>query len=439
MALLRAMEGPIVVSGDFVLRGGRVVDPANGIDEVGDVGVSNGVITSTSSLKSPDILDTSGLVVAPGFVDLHVHLRQPGKNDRETIASGTSAAAAGGFTSVLAMPNTSPVADNAGTLEYIRRIADSDGVVNVLTCAAMTKNIEGKEMSSIGGLKRAGVVALSDDGRCVQNHELMRHIMEYSKTFGLPILDHCEDDVLTGDGVAHEGFSSIMLGLRGIPSASEELMVARDIILAEMVEWKVHIQHVSSKNSVRMVRDAQKRGARVTAEATPHHLFLTDELLKSFDSNYKMKPPLMSEDHRVALVEALAEGTISCIATDHAPHTATSKLVEFDYAPFGVVGLETAVPMCLTELYHKGIMPISDIVARFTVGPARVLDLPLGSLSEGRAADITILDLEKKAVVDPDKFLSKSRNTPFAGREVKGGVAATIVNGKMVHGGLTKI
>ena len=431
----RGDTGRNLVGGkSYVLRGGRVVDPANGFDGVRDIGVSDGVFADPASLKSPEEVDVSGLVVAPGFVDLHVHLRQPGRSDQETIASGTRAAAAGGFTTVVAMPNTSPVADNAGTLEYIRRHAETDGVVKVLICAAMTKDLDGEAMTSVGGLKRSGAVALSDDGKCVSNHEVMRHIMEYSKTFGLPILDHCEDVVLAGDGVAHEGYQSIMLGLRGIPSASEELMVARDIILAEMIDWRVHIQHISSKNSVRMVREARARGVKVTAEATPHHLFLTDDLLKSFDSNYKMKPPLMSDDHRSELVEALAEGVITCVATDHAPHTATSKLVEFDYAPFGVVGLETAVPMCLTELYHKDIMPLVNIVARFTTGPAEVLGLPLGTFDEGAPADITVLDLDSEWKVDSSKFLSKSRNTPFDGYGVKGRVAATIVDGEVVHG-----
>jgi len=419
--------------GTYILKGGRLIDPARNIDKKTDIGIQDGRIVAVSSLQSPKIIDVSGLIVAPGFIDLHVHLRQPGRSDKETIATGTRAAAAGGFTSIVAMPNTSPVADNAGTIEYIRSHAHKDGVVKILPCAAMTIGQKGENMSSIGGLKSRGVVALSDDGKCVQNHDIMRHIIEYAKTFSLPILDHCEDENLSGDGVMFEGEWSTLLGLRGIPAAAEELMVARDIILAEIIDWKVHIQHISSKGSVRMVKDAQKRGVQISAEVTPHHIALNDEPLKQFDTNYKMNPPLMSDDHRKALVRGLKDGTISCIATDHAPHTATEKLVEFDYAPFGIIGLETALSVCLTELYHKKHLTLSQLISKFTQGPAEVLGIDAGTLEEGSKADITIFDPDIENTIESSKFFSKARNTPFNGSKVKGRVAATIVDGKIIY------
>ena len=416
----------------YLLKGGRVIDPARNIDKKADIGILNGKIVNPKNLKSPEVINVSGMVVAPGFIDLHVHLRQPGRTDRETISTGTRAAAAGGFTTIVAMPNTSPVADNAGTIEYIRRHAQDEGVVKLLPCSAMTQGLEGQSMAGIGSLKRRGVVALSDDGKCVQNHEIMRHIIEYAKTFALPILDHCEDENLAGDGVMHEGQWSVLLGLRGIPAAAEELMVARDIILAEIVDWKVHIQHISSKGSVRMVRDAQKRGIPISAEVTPHHIAIDDETLKQFDSNYKMNPPLRSEDHIKALIKGLKDNTISCIATDHAPHTETEKLVEFDYAPFGIIGLETAVPVCLTELYHKKHLSLSELISKFTKGPAEVLGINAGTLEEEQNADITVFDPDKKHIIDSSKFYSKARNPPFNGWEVQGQVAATIVDGKVI-------
>lgn len=416
----------------YILKGGRVVDPSRGIDTVMDIGVSNGKITDPSKIKNPEIINVKKLVVAPGFTDMHVHLRQPGNTTAETIATGTMAAAAGGFTGIVAMPNTSPPADSAGTIEYIRRHTEQNGVVRVYPCGCMTKELKGEEMAGIGSLKSAGIVAVSDDGRCIQNHELMRHVVEYSKSFGLPILDHCEDAFLKGEGVMHEGKWSTLLGMRGISSASEELMIARDIILSRMIGWKIHIQHVSAKESVELIRNARKHGIMISAEATPHHISLTDDNIKKFDTNYKMNPPLRSEEDRLAVIEGLRDGTITVIATDHAPHTATDKLVEFDYAPFGIVGLETAIPVCLTGLYHEKILSISDFVAKFTVGPAEILGMDFGTLAEGRAADITIIDTEKKFCVDASKFRSKSRNTPFHGMDFRGKAAATVVAGRFV-------
>jgi dihydroorotase len=416
----------------YILKGGRVVDPARGIDAIMDIGVSNGKIVNPSKIKNPEVIKVKKLVVAPGFTDMHVHLRQPGNTAAETIATGTMAAAAGGFTGIVAMPNTCPPADSAGTIEYIRRHTELCGAVRVYPSGCMTKELKGEEMAGIGGLKSAGVVAISDDGKCIQNHELMRHVVEYSKSFGLPILDHCEDAFLKGEGVMHEGKWSTLLGMRGISSASEELMVARDIILSRMIGWKIHIQHVSAKESVELIRNARKRGIMISAEATPHHISLTDDNIKKFDTNYKMNPPLRPEEDRLAVIEGLRDGTITVIATDHAPHTATDKLVEFDYAPFGIVGLETALPVCLTELYHEKILSLSDFVAKFTVGPAEILGMDFGTLEEGRPADITIIDTEKKFCVDASKFRSKSRNTPFNGMEFRGKAAATVVAGRFV-------
>lgn len=415
-----------------IYRGARVIDPARNIDKVMDIGVENGVFADPATLKDAEVVDLAGYVLAPGFIDLHVHLRQPGKTDAETIHTGTLAAAAGGFTSIVAMPNTSPCADNPGTIHYIRTYAQAEGVVKVLPCGAITKGLEGQEMAGIGGLKAAGVVALSDDGKCVQNHELMRHVIEYSRTFKLPILDHCEDTVLASGGVMHEGYWSVFLGMKGMAAAAEELIVARDAILARTAGWKVHIQHVSTKGSLSIIRTAQKEGVQITAEATPHHISLTDVEIKKFDTNYKMNPPLRSEEDRLAVIEGLRDGTITVIATDHAPHTNTAKTVEFDYAPFGIIGLETAVQVCLTELYHKQYLDLPALVSKFTKGPADVLGMPIGTLENGRPADITILDPEKEGVVDADRFYSKSRNTPFNGYRYKGLAVGTIVDGKCV-------
>jgi len=418
---------------NFILTGGRVIDPIRKIDEVMDIGVADGVLTPPEKVKKPTIVNVKGLVVTPGLIDMHVHLREPGNTAAETIRTGTMAAAAGGFTSIVSMPNTKPAADNAGTIDYILRNAKESGIIRVLPCGAMTKDVEGLEMAGIGSLKKAGVVALSDDGHCVQNHDLMRHIVEYSKSFGLPILDHCEEKTLVNDGVMHEGKWSVLLGMRGISSAAEELIVARDIILAREIGWKIHLQHLSTLEAVEMVRTARARGIPVSAEATPHHIALTDEMLKHYDANYKMNPPLRSEEDRQAVIAGLRDGTITVIATDHAPHTETAKLVEFDYAPFGIIGLETAVPVCLTELYHTGILSLSDLIAKFTAGPAEVLGMKIGTLAEAQPADITIIDPDREYVIDKNLFFSKSRNTPFHGRKVKGKVMTTICGGKFVY------
>ncbi len=418
---------------NYIFENARVIDPVQNLDAVTDIAVSDGKIADPAYVKYAERIDLKGRVLTPGFVDLHVHLRHPGNTAAETIHTGTLAAAAGGFTSIVAMPNTSPCADNPGTIHFVLTHAEHEGVVKVLPCGAMTKNLEGKEMSAIGSLAAAGAIALSDDGRCVQDHQLMRHIVHYSKTFNLPILDHCGDTFLEAEGVMNEGQWSVLLGMKGMPGAAEELMIYRDIILSRLTDWKIHMQHVSARESVKILRQARSEGIRVSGEATPHHIALTDVEIKRFDSNYKMNPPLRSEEDRQAILEGLADDTLTVIATDHAPHTMTAKMVEFDYAPFGIIGLETAFPVCCTELYHKQVLSLPHLISKFTKGPAEVLGLDIGNLKIGNPADITILDVDAEHVIDPSTFHSKSRNTPFGGYRAKGRVVGTLVNGKFVH------
>ena len=417
----------------YIFKGARVIDPARGVDAVMDIGVAEGRVVDPGQIANPEVVDLSGKILSPGFIDLHVHLRQPGNNMAETIASGTAAAAAGGFTSIVAMPNTNPPADTAGAIEFLRQTAAQKGVVHVLPCGCMTKNYEGREMAGIGSLKAAGVVALSDDGRCIQDHSLMRHVVEYAKSFNLPILDHCEEKTLAADGVMNEGKWSVLLGMNGISGASEELMVARNIILARQIGWKIHMQHVSVKESVELLRNARAKGIPVSGEATPHHLTLTDECIKKYDTNYKMNPPLRSEEDRLALIAGVADGTITAIATDHAPHTMTAKMVEFDYAPFGIIGLETALPVSYGELVAKGVISLPKLVELFTAGPADILGFDDYSLAPGNPADLTVFDPEAKYIVDKEQFKSNSRNTPFDGWEVQCKTMLTMVGGKIVY------
>ena len=415
---------------DLILKNARVIDPARGIDSIGDIAVSNGVIIEARDARDPEVVDLTGKVLSPGFIDVHVHLRQPGNTAAETVATGSMAAAAGGFTSIVAMPNTNPAADTAGSIELLKRTESA--VVRVLPCGNMTKGGKGEEMAGIGSLKAAGVVALSDDGKCIQDHALMRHVVEYAKSFDLPILDHCEENTLAAGGVMHEGKWSVLLGFNGISSASEELIVARNIILARQIDWKIHMQHISAAESVALLRRARKRGIRVTGEATPHHITLTDQCIKKFDTNYKMNPPLRSENDRLAVIEGLADGTLTAIATDHAPHTQTAKMVEFDHAPFGIIGLETALPLSFTELVTKGVLSIPQLIEKFTTGPADILGMKNYSLAVGNPADITVIDPEAKWTIDKNKFYSKARNTPFDGFAVQGQVIMTVVDGKVV-------
>ena len=418
---------------NLLITNGRVLDPAAGVDEVQDLLITEGRIArSGKGLKSPaDVrtVDATGKVVCPGFIDIHTHLREPGFEYKETIASGTRAAAAGGFTAICCMANTFPVNDNRAVTDYILAKARVEGVVRVYPIGAVTRNLEGTQLAELAELAEAGCVAFSDDGRCVMNAELYRRAMEYALPFGTPIISHAEDDHLAREGAMNEGLVSTELGLRGQPAAAEDVMVARDIVLAELTGAHVHIAHVSTAGAVRMIREAKARGLRVTTEVTPHHLLLTDEAVRSWDPNMKMAPPLRGKRDVEAVLEALADGTIDCIATDHAPHALSEKEDEFADAANGVVGLETAVSLLLDRLVRPGVIDLPTLVTRLSSGPARLLNLPGGSLAPGAVADITILDLNQPWTVDPAAFRSRARNTPFAGWTGAGLPWMTVVGG----------
>jgi dihydroorotase len=449
----------------LLLTGGRVIDPASRYDGPADVLMIDGRIAAVGSgaarQAGGDVerLDVSGRVVCPGLIDLHVHLREPGQSAKETIATGTQAAARGGFTSVVCMPNTTPAIDNPGTVALIRDKAERDGVVNVFVTGAITKGIAGEELAPIGSLKQAGVVAITDDGHCVQNNELMRRALEYAKMFDLPVMDHCQDYALVSDGVMHEGYWSTALGLRGWPAAGEDMIVARNILLAELTKAHVHCQHLSTARSVELLRSAKKRGVTISGEACPHHFTLTDAAIAGsekfwnadgggifgagaaggpmpawpvYDTNFKMNPPLRSARDREAVLEGLADGTIEVLCSDHAPHCDFEKEVEFDYAPFGITGLETEVPLSLMQLYHTKRLSLSDLIARFTTGPARLLRLAKGTLSVGADADVTVLDPDVDWLFHRQDSASKSKNSPFDGWRFKGRAVMTIVRGKVV-------
>ena len=431
---------------DLLIQGGRVIDPANAVDVVSDVLIRDGLVSRVGpglepapGTPPPRIVDADGRVVAPGFIDIHVHLREPGFEHKETIATGTRAAAAGGFTAVACMANTNPVNDTRAVTDYIVAEARSRGVVRVYPIGAVTRGLRGAELAEMGELAEAGCVAYSDDGRPVMSSALLRRALEYAQAFGKPIVSHAEDASLAEGGVMHEGFVSTDLGLRGIPAAAEEVMVARDIALAELTGTPVHIAHVSTAAAVRLLRDAKARGVPVTAEVTPHHLLLTDEALRAYDANAKMAPPLRGKRDVEACREALADGTLDAIATDHAPHALADKEVELDHAANGVVGLETAVALCLTHLCRERILDLPTLIARLTVGPARVLGLPGGTLSPGAPGDVTILDLAREHTIEPARFFSKGRNTPFAGWRCVGAPWMTIVGGRIVmEGGVVR-
>ena len=421
----------------LLLRGGRVIDPVRGVDARLDVMIAEGKIEKVGKhlpARGASVVELKGLVVCPGFIDVHVHLREPGREDKETIATGTRAAAAGGFTAVCAMPNTDPVNDNAGITRSILDKARAEGAIRVYPIGAVTRGQKGEELAEYGDLQEAGCVAVSDDGHPVASARVMRRALEYAKAFDLVVIDHCEEPTLAERSCMNEGGVSTHLGLRGAPAAGEAIMVERDVLLAELTGGRVHIAHVSAAASVDAVRRGKARGVRVTAEATPHHLLLTDEAVREtgYDTNTKMNPPLRSEADRRAVVAGLQDGTIDCIATDHAPHTVDDKKVEFDQAANGVVGLETAVSLCLDRLVKKGLLDLPQLIALLSPNPARVLGLPGGTLSPGSPADVTVLDLGKKQKVDPQRFESKSRNTPFAGLALEGWPAMTIVGGRVV-------
>jgi len=420
----------------ILIKNGRVIDPANKIDKVTNVFIENGKIKSIGpkSPKAHKTIDAKGLIVTPGLIDMHVHLREPGKEDEETIASGTAAAINGGFTSVACMPNTDPAIDNEASAEFVYLQAKRAGKANVFPIGAVTKGRKGEELSEMGQLFRGGAVGFSDDGEPIKSAEVMRRALEYSRMFDKPIIDHCEDLDLVRDGVMSEGSVSVKLGLVGMPPVSEEIMVYRDIALAKLTNGKLHIAHISTKRAVELVRQAKKGGIKVTAEVTPHHLTLTDDYVKTsdFNTNYKVNPPLRSKSDVEALKAGLKDGTIDAIASDHAPHSEEEKDVEYNVAPFGIIGMETLLPVVLTELVHKKVITINQLVASLTVNPARILGIAKGTLSIGADADVTLIDLNKEWVIDPSKFKSKSRNCPFAGWKVKGRAVGVIVAGQVI-------
>ncbi len=419
----------------LVIKSGRVIDPAQDIDRVCDVAMEDGTIReigSDLSISGAREFDASGLIVAPGFIDMHVHLREPGFEHAETIESGARAAAAGGFTSICPMPNTDPVNDNATVTNYIRDRAGRSAVVNVFPIGAITKDSAGEELSAMASMKQAGIVALSDDGRPVMNARVARRAMEYARALDLPLIEHCEDLHLSAGGDMHEGLQSTRLGLRGIPRSSEDVMVARDLILAELTGCRYHVAHISSHLSVQMVAFAKQRGLKVTSEATPHHFALADSGMRPYDSNYKMKPPLRETCDVEAVTEGLVNGAIDAIATDHAPHAGAEKMQEFERCPFGIIGLETAIGLALEHLYHPGKVTLAHFVRLFTANPARILSLKRGTLRAGAPADLTILSLDREWTYDVSRSASKSRNSPFHGRQFRGGPVATIVAGEIV-------
>jgi dihydroorotase len=419
----------------LLIKNGRVIDPASRHDAVADVWIEDGLIKGVGANLAhagAEVFDATGLIVAPGFIDMHVHLREPGFEYAESIETGSRCAAAGGFTSICCMPNTSPVNDSATVTRYIMERASRHAVVNVFPIGAITKGSLGEEMAEIGSMKQAGIVAISDDGRPVMNARVMRRAMETAKSFGIPVIDHCEDLHLSAGGDMNEGVDSVRLGLRGIPAASEDVMVARDILLAQLTGVRFHVAHISSRYSIEMVAFAKARGLPVSAETTPHHFSLADEEMPPYDSNYKMKPPLRGKCDVAAVTQGLVSGAIEAIATDHAPHPGSEKTQEFEKCPFGIIGLETAIGLSLDRLVHPGAISLPRLVELFTLGPARILNLDRGRLAIDAPADITILDPDRTWIYDVNRSFSKSRNTPFHGRTFRGGPVATIVNGSII-------
>ena len=450
----------------LVLAGGRVIDPASGFDAVADVVLQDGKVAAVGAgagarFAGAERIDVAGKVVCPGLIDLHVHLREPGQTKKEDIVTGANCAARGGFTTVVCMPNTAPAIDSASTVALIQDKAQQ-AVVRVEVTGALTKGIAGEEMAPIGSLAKAGVVALTDDGKCIQNNELMRRACDYARMFGLPVMDHCQDYGLVTDGVMHEGHYSMMLGLRGWPAAGEEMIVARNILLAEQTGTHIHCQHLSSAGSVRLLREAKSRGVPISGEGCPHHFTLTDACIAgsdefwkadgaelagrffgnqplptwpSYHTHFKMNPPLRSAADRSAILEGLADGTLEIISSDHAPHTESEKEVEFDYAPFGILGLEVELALSLMALHHTGRLPLPQLLAKLTCNPARLLRFAdgRGELKVGGVGDVTVIDLDREWTSDREQTASKSRNNPFHGWHMKGKAVLTVVGGKVVH------
>ena len=420
------------------LKNARVIDPAQNTDDIMDIVLAEGkIIARGPDLKAPpeaELIELAGLVAAPGLVDMHVHLREPGLEYKETIASGAAAAVAGGFTSIACMPNTEPVNDNRSVTEFILRKAREADLAHVYPIGALTTGSDGKRIAEYWDLREAGAVALSDDGKPVMDAALMRRAMEYAYSLDLPVIQHCEDKDLSTGGLMNEGYWSTQLGLPGIPSISEEVMVGRDILIAEYTCTRIHIAHVSTAGSVRLIRDAQKRGVQVTAEAAPHHFTLTDQAVAGYNTNYKVNPPLRTPDDVKAVKEGLADGTIAAIACDHAPHARTDKEVEFEYAACGISGLETSLGLSL-ELVHDGTLTLAGLIAKMSLEPARILNIPAGTLAEGQTADITIIDPTLEWTVDVNSFRSLGKNSPFHGRRMKGRAVMTFVQGVVKYDG----
>ena len=422
----------------LLISNGHLIDPAAPENTGMNVLIEDGKVTAwikptEQQPEVDDVFDASGLLVAPGFIDMHVHLREPGQEHKETIASGCAAAVAGGFTSVCPMPNSSPVNDNAAITRYMIEQGERAGLASVLPIGAITKSSDGSELAEMGEMKAAGAIAVSDDGRPVPNAGIMRRAMQYAKDFDLPVIDHCEDKSLSAGGVMHEGKMSLLLGLKGMPALAEEIDVVRDILIAKETGAHIHIAHVSTKGAIEAVRRAKNEGISVTCEVTPHHFTLTDAAVEGYDTNTKMAPPLRSDEHLEAVIEGIKDGTIDAIASDHAPHHADEKALEYDRAPFGITGLETTVGLALTELVHKGVIGLERFVELCSSNPARILRLTdRGSLTAGYRADITILDPDLEWTYINSESRSKSRNSPFDGRKFRGCVVATIVGGRFV-------
>ena len=421
---------------DLVVTGGRVIDPETKMDKMADIFIRDGAIKKVEKAKGKirarEIIDAKGKIVVPGLIDMHTHLREPGREDEETIYTASCAAVAGGFTSICCMPNTQPPIDNQETVEFVYQKA-KEAKCKIYCVGCITKGQKGEELTEIYDLVQAGVVAISDDGFPVSNSQVLRNALEYSRMFDLPVISHCEDLNLSANGVMHEGFISTTLGMCGIPSIAEEIIVVRDIQLAEFTKARIHIAHVSTEGSVDLIRQAKKKGIKVTCEATPHHFTLTDEIIKTFDTTAKVNPPLRTRKDVEAIKRGLKDGTIDCIATDHAPHSIEEKEVEFDFAPPGMVGLETALGLVITELINKKILSWTQAIAKMTFNPARILNLKGGRIKKNSLADITIIDPKASWIVDPSKFQSKSKNSPFGGRKLQGKVFCTIVDGKVVY------
>lgn len=419
----------------LLIKGGRVINPGKEFDQVADILVEDGKIAAIGQNLAADgaeVVDAAGKLVTPGLIDLHVHLREPGQEAKEDFASGSRAAAAGGFATVACMANTKPVVDNAALINGLAERARQDAVVHVEQIGALSKGLEGKELAEVGDMLAAGAVAFSDDGHYVENAKLLLNALDYLRAFGGVIVSHAEELTLVDEGVMHEGHRSAMMGMKGRPAVAEDIAVMRDILLAEYADARIHIAHISTKGAVELVRQAKARGVKVTAEATPHHLTMTDALVRDYDASTKVNPPLRSDEHVEAVLAGLKDGTIDAIVTDHSPHAYEEKDVEYRFAPSGFPGLETALGVLLTDLYHTGKAELPLLIEKLTSGPAKVFNLPGGVLEAGAAADITIIDPELEWTVDAKAFYTRGSHSPFVGRELKGKAVATIVDGKLV-------